>query len=222
MSKNNSKNNNIKHNDKNKVTEKTAVLKPLHIFAFVGAVILLIVSIYCLKNYKTYAEDKITQQELDMDYIYFNVFASDIQLGGLTKEQAKKKLEKELNQDEIVGKKLYIKSADMVYARELTFEEMGVSYNIDELVEDAYNYGRTGSTKERLATIRKLENVGYFMGPQISYDEETIRKLIESIEDDVNSKLTSGKKLDVDRTVDMIEQQIMLNISGSTIYLPEK
>jgi hypothetical protein len=198
-------------------------LKPWHIFAFVGSVALLIISLYCINNYKSYARDKVTMQELNMDYIYFNVFASDIQLGGLTKEQAKNKLEKELNEDELFGRTLHLSSTNMAYSRDFTFEELGATYNIDELVEDAYNYGRTGSVKERLATIRQLDdNVGKFIGPQIIYDKEKLRELVLSIEDDVNSKLTSGKKLDVDRAVDMIEQQLMLNISGSTIYLPEK
>jgi hypothetical protein len=197
-------------------------LKPQHIFLLAVLVVLLVLSARSTKLYKGYAQDRLTKQELDMDYIYFNVFASDIQLGGLTKEQAKKKLEKELNEDQIIGKEVYLQSMNFEYEKTLTFEELGASYNIDELVEQAYDYGRTGSEKERLATIQKLQNTGKFLDPVISYDDEKVKAAVSAIEDDVNSSLLSGNKLDVDRTVEMIEEQLKYDISGSTIYLPEK
>jgi hypothetical protein len=197
-------------------------LKPQHIFLLAALVVLLVLSARSTKLYKGYAQDRLTKQELDMDYIYFNVFASDIQLGGLTKEQAKKKLEKELNEDQIIGKEVYLQSMNFEYEKTLTFEELGASYNIDELVEQAYNYGRTGSEKERLATIQKLQNTGKFLDPVISYDDEKVKAAVSAIESDVNSSLLSGNKLDVDRTVEMIEEQLKYDISGSTIYLPEK
>jgi hypothetical protein len=49
-----------------------------------------------------------------------------------------------------------------------------------------------------------------------------VKAAVSAIESDVNSSLLSGNKLDVDRTVEMIEEQLKYDISGSTIYLPEK
>jgi hypothetical protein len=196
--------------------------KPWHIFLLAGLIVLLVISIHTMKSYKSYAQDELTKQELDMDYIYFNVFASDIQLGGLTKEQAKKKLEKELNVDMIEGRTVELTTYDMTYQKTLTYEELGMSYNVDELVEKAYNYGRTGTEKERLAAIQKLQNVGNFLAPVISYDDAKVRAAIEAIEPDVNASLVSGKKLNVERAVQMLEEQLTVNNYGATIYLPEE
>lgn len=214
----------ITANSKNMVTQTLSALhlKPWHIFGLAAIIVLLILSIQFKNNYRQISEDRITMEELNMDKIYFNVFASDIQLGGLTKEQAARKLKRELNFDRTDGRSLYLRTSNGVYEKEITYADMGVEYNIDQLVNDAYNYGRTGSKSERLATVRNLYDVGYFMDPQMLYDEQKIRDFLTSIESEVNSALENGEKLNIDRTVEMIKQQLDIKEFDATIYLPVK
>ena len=88
----------------------------------------------------------------DDGLILSNVYAAGVNIGGKTPEEAKVLVQRQTDltypyEDMVIrfpDQDLHLKPADT-----------GIALNIDQLMEDAYNYGRTGSRAEREA-IREL------------------------------------------------------------------
>ena len=71
--------------------------------------------------------------------IYPGVTVQDVNLGGMTKEEAKNKLAETVN-DGIEKKKMIISIGDKQY--ELIYSDIMPKYDIDGTVEKAYSFGR--------------------------------------------------------------------------------
>lgn len=99
-------------------------------------------------------KESVMEKALKGDTIYENIFIQDVDVSGLTKEEAVKKLEKKFNSDidsEITFDYNGEKSTE-------TFSNFGAKYNIDEAVAEAFDCARTGELEERyekLSAIKK-------------------------------------------------------------------
>ncbi|MDR0958322.1 MAG: VanW family protein [Clostridiales bacterium] len=117
---------------------------------------------------------------VDTDFIYENIFIGGIDVGGLTKEDAflllTEKLQKPIDNIKID----YIKDDDV---NEYTFKDFAANYNLQEVVTQAYNYARTGTTEARYAEIQALKTNHLEIMPEISYDKEKTAQIIKEISD---------------------------------------
>lgn len=175
-----------------------------------------VVSGFALKSYKKNMADKEFEEMLNIDNIYNNVYVDTISLGGLTKEQAKEKLEVELQQKRFGERKLTLKCPNSRFSIDMPYEAAGMKYDIDTAVEEAYAYGRTGTIEEKREIQEDLDAVGKFITVQYTFDEDMVKQFVEDIAPEVEASVkefTGGieVKVDVDTTVGMITQLLNMN-----------
>ncbi len=195
-----------------------------------------------------YFNTKEMRDTLDTDTIYPNVLVNDINVGGLKKEDALKKLEKDL-QEPFSQNKISFAVDDDIY--DFTYGQLGIKCDLETAVEQAYNYGRESdlSIEERYEKYETLK-----LGSPYSFDanflnedghlsdevKETIRTQLETLKDKVyiepkNATIkkengqfvvvteTKGRELDLDRAVDIVVEFVEINQGdGTLIYAPTK
>ena len=107
--------------------------------AIIGAVVIIGISLGTIG----YIYTKVTEFE---QVFAQNVYIEDLSVGGLTKEEAKLKLENmkesELKQQSIVLYKNEIK-------KQIACNELGITYNIDETINKAFELGHQESFFEK-------------------------------------------------------------------------
>ena len=143
----------------------------------------------------------------DDGLIYNNVYAYDINLGGMTPEEAREALN-EAVADTYAQQNLTIELPDSTLV--LTPSSTGVSLDVEKLVEDAYNYGRAGSRWERtqakfaaMAGTYEMDTMCY-----LTIDTSYIRQVVEQLAQAAESELTQttitleGQIPDLNRTYD--------------------
>jgi vancomycin resistance protein YoaR len=90
--------------------------------------------------------------------IYQGVSVRSINVGGMTKEEAKKSVQDVLDK-EIDLMELRFSYND--WSQALSGRELNAGYNVDEAVETAYDYGKTGNIIKRMLNMRTLQKSGY-------------------------------------------------------------
>ncbi|WP_160687379.1 VanW family protein [Clostridium sp. C2-6-12] len=107
------------------------------------------------------------------DKIYPGVTVQDVNLGGMTKEEATNKLAESFT-DAIGKKKLPISIGDKQY--ELIYSDIMPKYDIDTTVEKAYSFGRDDGTFKKYRTIKNGENNKNIIPLDFSYNEEKLKE----------------------------------------------
>lgn len=152
--------------------------------------------------------------------IYENIFIEEIDVSNLSKSEAKQKVEESISQNN----KLCLVEDDKVF--NLNLNDIGVVYNIDKSVEEAYNIGRDNgvikNVKKRIDLKfgeKQVVNIEY------SYDNKKIDDYISYIEQEVRTqpidatvrvennelqytKETYGKNVDSNRLKEIIIYKI--------------
>lgn len=160
---NNKKNdcNNEQYEIKSKKSKKTLIMIICSIFI---VLILLLSTGFALFN-------------INNNKIISNVFVEGIELGKLSKEEAKQKLlellEKNVEQD------ITIKSDDFEYQFKLS--QIETSYDTDKAIEDAYNIGRDGNIFENNLEILKSKIKSRNINLGINYNEELLNNIINDM-----------------------------------------
>ncbi len=113
--------------------------------------------------------------------IYPGVTVQGVDLGGMTKEEAKNKLV-ETFETVISNKKVFIAIGDKRY--ELIYSDISPKYNIEETLEQAYRVGKDGGILKRFITI-KGNNTKNKIPLSFSYDEEKLKTYEKKIQSDV-------------------------------------
>jgi vancomycin resistance protein YoaR len=119
----------------------------------------------------------------DAGKIHRGVSVGDVALGGKTPEEARVLLEAEtsdrLDEIELVGTR-----RDAA----LPARELGVEFDTEETVSEAYAVGREGSIPARLGDLGKAAFGAAGIEPEVSYDPEMVRSSVEGLERRVGSK----------------------------------
>ncbi len=124
--------------------------------------------------------DRQTKKEM-----YFsNISVDSINIGGMTKTDAEKKLRSEISIPES-NVAVVIADDNNKYTKSCTMEEFGIYFDLDGAIESAYDFGRTGTDEEKIANFKSLEN-----NPQnfqvMYYDEAKIRAVVDMIAKGIN------------------------------------
>ncbi|MDF2674446.1 MAG: hypothetical protein K0R09_2714 [Clostridiales bacterium] len=119
--------------------------------------------------------------------IFNGVYVNDINLGGMSKEEAHKILEEKLNKP-ISNRTINLNAEDYKYT--LKYEELNARYDIDTAVNKAFEYGKTGNfitkTKNRLLLKKEPGNIDL----DFKFDTSIVSKVIK----DVNQKVYKAPK----------------------------
>ncbi len=181
----------------------------------------LVVLTASLTAYSLYIKDIV--KNLD-NKIYPGVIVQGINLGGMTKEEAKNKLT-ETFKTAIENKKLHIVIGDKQY--ELIYYNIIPKYDIDRAVEQAYKFGKDNGVLKRYMIIKNAISKKNEIPLEFSYNEEKLKSYEEKLQGDVTQSAKDASiniqknnivvKPEVEgRTInlDMLDQKLKENING--------
>ncbi len=117
--------------------------------------------------------------------IYLGVAVQDINIGGMTKEEAREKLAQEL-QGKIGDKKAIIKIDGSEF--ELLYSDISPVYDLDNVVDEAINFGKNHSSLKKYSYIKNKGEEKHEIDLKLSYDEEKLKTYEESIKDKVQTE----------------------------------
>lgn len=127
--------------------------------------------------------------EEDNGLILNNVIAAGVKLGGMTPEQAKTALtEATANTYSQLDMKITV--VDTVIT--LSPADTGAKLDVDAVVEEAYNYGRTGSRSEQQQIRAQASTTSYIIDiiPYLNLNTDYIKSAVESLGQQFNSTLS--------------------------------
>jgi vancomycin resistance protein YoaR len=156
--------------------------------------------------------------------IYPGVTVQDVNLGGMTKEEAKNKLAETFN-DGIEKKKMPISIGDKQY--ELIYSDIMPKYDIDGTVEKAYSFGKNDGILKKYMIIKNGDTKKNEITLDFSYNEEKLKEYEAKLQKDVTQTAkdasiniegnnivikpgTEGKTVNIDK----LDQQLKENING--------
>jgi len=113
--------------------------------------------------------------------IYLGVTVQNIDIGGMTKEEAESKLKSELV-GSINDKKLKIQVQDKDF--ELLYSDIEPKYDIDSTVNEAYNFGKDYGIIRKYAAIKGKEKTDIEM--KFSYNEDKLEEFETNLINEVN------------------------------------
>lgn len=114
--------------------------------------------------------------------IYPGVTVQGVDLGGMTREEAKNKLV-ETFETVIPNKKVFIAIGDKQY--ELIYSDISPKYNIEETIEQAYSVGKDRGILKKIIAIKDINSRKNKIPLSFSYDEEKLKTYEKKIESDV-------------------------------------
>lgn len=113
------------------------------------------------------------------------VSIKDIDVSGLTREQALEKLTAAFNNK--VSQKITLKHNE--FELEVVPRQFGVSFDLDKAIDLAYNKGRAGNIFENNYEILVSMFSGITFNPSFSYSEETLDSLITEMQSNLPDRL---------------------------------
>ncbi|MDR3596281.1 VanW family protein [Clostridium sp.] len=198
---------------KEKVNNQRKIMLAVSAFVVVG--------VTALAAYTLSVKDIVKQWD---NKIYPGVTVQGINIGGMTKEEAKEKLTETLEKN-IENKKLTLEIGDKQY--ELIYSDIIPKYDLDGTVEQAYKLGKENGILKKYMTIKHGENAKSEISSGFSYDEEKLKEYENKLQSDVNQQAkdasiiidkknievkpeTEGKTLNLDT----LDQKLKENING--------
>ncbi|HCL49606.1 MAG TPA: hypothetical protein DHW76_01200, partial [Clostridiaceae bacterium] len=168
------------------------------------------------------------------NYIYEGIYINDIDVGGMTKDEATKVLYERFSLP-IQNKNIKLIYNDKSY--NLSFKELNAKYNIDESVAKAFNYGKDGNLFNKTMSRKKIQKENYKIQLGFSYDSNKVGELVKNISSDINtnskdasitydngkfkvSNDVSGLKVNEVKLKDLIKKEIKPNSEVDKIDIP--
>lgn len=144
-----------------------------------------VVGAVCLLTYTLAIKKTVEKWE---NSIYPGVTIDNIDISGMSKEEAKDSVEKHL-ENEIAQKKLNIKVENQDF--ELSYLDVNPQYNIDSVVEQAFQFGKDYGILEKYSLIKKgqLQEIPI----NFEYDEEKLKEFEKTIENKVTLEPKNAK-----------------------------
>lgn len=120
---------------------------------------------------------------LEKEVIYDGVSIGGIDVGNMTKEQAKAELE-ELYSGPLSEKKLVLRYDD--YMKEISYSDIGAEYDYDEAVEKAFEIGRSDGFFGNLGSVLKAKSGDFELSMTMKTDSGRIDKILESVKSELD------------------------------------
>lgn len=189
----------------------------------IAAVVIALVGVVGISSvfiYRNHMKNEVSKWN---DKVYPNIVVQGLDIGGKTKEEAKALLDEKFG-NAIINKKLEVKAEDKSYT--MDYSKLKAYYNIEEVTNEAFNYGKTLELKEKYKIVHGTESKNVDL--KFSYDPAYIKEFIDKISKDIdknakNAKLNFngggfsvtdeivGYKLDTED----LKNQIISNINGN-------
>lgn len=105
------------------------------------------------------------------------IFAGDVELSGLTREEARAAVEACVKR---LGKKTLTVKTD-THEDQITLERLGISWDNDEIIEEAFQYGKDGNLLTRYKALESLKYERKTYELSLSFHERQIRSFVEKL-----------------------------------------
>jgi len=171
-------------------------------------------------------------KKLSYKYYYNGIYVDGVEVSGITKEQAIKKLQYEFNRN------YHSKTISLLYNEktwEISLKSISYQFDFDSTLNYAYNIGREGSLINRLKTINSLENRPINLIVLGKYDNDIIVEKLKIIKKEIDflgipstyyfnyGKISytddvEGRNFDIETNTKLIETQL-LNRNFNDIFL---
>lgn len=210
------------------------------------AVIIIVVSIIIITvvSMINYGENETYRKVLDVDTIYNEIYVDNNLIGGMTKEEAKRVLE--MDSQSVLDNYKIILMVNNEEEIELTYKQLGVKYDIDTAVEEAYQYCRDEdlSLEERYKKYEELQlTKKYDITLNHNYDSDEVRQAVteqlqaiadkvyvaptpkKTIEKDgniVEIPAENGKEIDLEANVESIISMLARKANGEVLVIRTK
>lgn len=158
--------------DGNDVAKKSVVLK-LSI-----TIVLLIMGVGGAIGVMSANKQKEMMSVVNVENIYPNIYIDEIDVGGLTKEKAKDKLNTSI-QKVSDAKKIFLVESDKRF--EFYFSDFEVKYDLEKSLEEAYLYSKEGTLKERYNKIIALEANPYKIVSERTFNSEAVEDVVSTV-----------------------------------------
>lgn len=182
---------------------------------------LIVLGIVSLVNVKTLFIHSETKQLEKLDVIYNNIYIRGRAVGGLTVKQATDRMDTAINGEYVNGEdKVITFRTTTGYEKTFSYAELGMRFNVEDAVINAYAIGRSGNDKAKRSTMADLDVGGKYIDAEYTYDIDTVKDCLKTIESDVNKSLEPiGKVMDIDKTAVATDEMLRVNEYGSTIVI---
>ena len=127
-------------------------------------------------------------KHLNSPVIQEGIFIKNIDVSGLTKEDAKIKVASSLQEKMSENIILKYKNIDFY----LPLEQIEATFDIDSAVDYAYNVSRSGTVFENTKNYIKIINGNINIDPKIVYSEEELKSFISDLETKLPDQLTQS------------------------------
>lgn len=176
--------------------------------ASLGIVVLLCTSIYGLyyaTNIKEISAIDNAYEVLDSNLIYDGIFIEEVNISGLTKEQAVLRGENSYAKPRLERKFTFTSGK---FSKDLTYEQLGGSYNIKQTVDEAYKIGRSGSKASRLEITSAISNKKQYLVSNLSIDKNKMKSTLKELSNQLKEE--TGKEIDINLMVPSIENSMLI------------
>lgn len=129
---------------------------------------------------------------LSYDRVYAGVYINDMHVGSMFGYELKEFLDKTY-QDKIDSNVLILKSDG--FEETISFQELGITYDITDAINRAYSVGRTGTLFSKIIDISRLERNRETINMSIIYDVSRIDKVVDSLTEKTNTRLFQHKAI---------------------------
>ena len=127
---------------------------------------------------------KYISKQTDKEQYFANIFVDGIDVGGLTRDEARGKLDTVI---EVPGEDavLTISADNDRYTQSYTLDQFGIYFDVEGAAEDAYNFARNGTDEENIARFKSLENQKQDFQVMF-YDKDLVRSVVDAIASGIN------------------------------------
>lgn len=158
--------------EKYAVSAKTKNISTFGIFSIIFFILIIILTI----SYLIY-----THINFNSTNIISGISIKEIDVSGLTKQQAKEKLEKYINNN--LPENINLKHLD--YETSIPLSSLDISFDLDTAINKAYSIGRNGNFLENGIAIFKTKFSNLNIEPDVTINEEQLKISLN----DISSKL---------------------------------
>ncbi len=123
---------------------------------------------------------------LTYDKVYAGVYINDVHVGNMFGSELNQLLG-QTYQEKIDENVIILKSKE--HEEAISFQELGIAYDITDAINRAYSVGRTGTLFSNIIDISRLERNGQVINMSITYDVSRIEKAVKSLSEKTNAQL---------------------------------
>lgn len=157
----------------NNTDNKSDILKIFALFSFIFILILLI--IFCIFTILTNNNNKIINK----------IYIKNIDVSGLSKEQAKQKISEYISTS--IPDEIILKHED--YETSISTSQLSINFKTDEAIEMAYQIGKNGNIFQNQFTILESFFKKTIIDPGFSIDKEQLKYNLQDISNKLPDKV---------------------------------